>query len=188
MDCLLTGIVAGLDEAGRGPLAGPVISSCIAWQGLPAVRAPVNDSKLLSEQQRNSLFPWIVSNAYKVGVGLATPREIEEFNIHNATLLSMERALKAVHAPPWTSFLLTACLPFPLTPTARHWSKATGNVFLSPAPLSLLKWSETISWKSMMTFTPSISLRRIRVIQRRSIRRQSRCTDPLQFTAGRSGA
>jgi ribonuclease HII len=99
MDCLLTGIVAGLDEAGRGPLAGPVISSCIAWQGLPAVRAPVNDSKLLSEQQRESLFPWIVTNAYRVGVGLATPREIEELNIHNATLLSMKRAIKAARTP-----------------------------------------------------------------------------------------
>jgi ribonuclease HII len=99
MDCLLTGIVAGLDEAGRGPLAGPVISSCIAWQGLPAARAPVNDSKLLSERQRKGLFPWIVANAYRVGVGLATPREIEELNIHNATLLSMERALKAAHTP-----------------------------------------------------------------------------------------
>ncbi|HUJ88730.1 MAG TPA: ribonuclease HII [Syntrophorhabdales bacterium] len=99
MNCLLTGIVAGLDEAGRGPLAGPVISSCVAWQGLPAARAPVNDSKLLSEQQRKSLFPWIVTNAYRVGVGLATPREIEELNIHNATLLSMERALEAVRTP-----------------------------------------------------------------------------------------
>jgi len=99
MNCRLTGIVAGLDEAGRGPLAGPVVSSCVAWQGLPAVRERVADSKLLSEQQRNSLFRWILSSAYKVGVGLATPREIEELNIHNATLLSMERALKAVHAP-----------------------------------------------------------------------------------------
>ena len=99
MDCLLTGVVAGLDEAGRGPLAGPVISSCIAWQGLPVVRAPVNDSKLLSEQQRKSLFPWIVTNAYKVGIGLATPREIEELNIHNATLLSMARALEAARTP-----------------------------------------------------------------------------------------
>jgi ribonuclease HII len=99
MNCLLTGIVAGLDEAGRGPLAGPVISSCIAWQSLPAERAPVNDSKLLSEQQRKRLFPWIVTNAYRVGVGLATPREIEELNIHNATLLSMERAIKAARTP-----------------------------------------------------------------------------------------
>lgn len=99
MNCLLTGIVAGLDEAGRGPLAGPVVSSCVAWQALPTARKPVDDSKLLSEEQRKGLFPWILSNAYKVGVGLATPREIEKLNIHNATLLSMERAIRATHAP-----------------------------------------------------------------------------------------
>ncbi len=99
MDCQLTGIVAGLDEAGRGPIAGPVVSSCVAWQGLPAVRERVADSKLLTEKQRNSLFQWILANAHRVGVGLATPREIEKLNIHNATLLSMERALKAVPVP-----------------------------------------------------------------------------------------
>jgi ribonuclease HII len=99
MNCLLTGIVAGLDEAGRGPLAGPVVSSCVAWRGLPAQRAQVNDSKLLREQQRKSLSAWILKNAYRVGVGLASPREIEELNIHNATLLSMERALKATRTP-----------------------------------------------------------------------------------------
>ena len=95
MNCLLTGIVAGLDEAGRGPLAGPVVSSCVAWQGLPSAREPVNDSKLLSEQQRKGFCAWIQTNAYRVSVGLATPREIEKLNIHNATLLSMKRALKA---------------------------------------------------------------------------------------------
>jgi len=99
MNCLLTGIVAGLDEAGRGPLAGPVVSSCVAWQGLPAERASVNDSKLLTEQQRKNLFGWIQANAYKVGIGSATPREIEKFNIHKATLLSMKRAIKAIGIP-----------------------------------------------------------------------------------------
>ncbi len=98
MNCRLTGIVAGLDEAGRGPLAGPVVSSCVAWQGLPEQRLPVNDSKLLSEQQRRTFSAWIHSNAYSVGIGVATPREIEKLNIHKATLLSMKRALKAADA------------------------------------------------------------------------------------------
>ncbi len=100
MNCRLTGIVAGLDEAGRGPLAGPVVASCVAWQGLPEVRERVADSKLLNERQRNSLFQWIMTSAYKVGVGMATPREIENLNIHRATLLSMDRALKALHTTP----------------------------------------------------------------------------------------
>ena len=98
MNCRLTGIIAGLDEAGRGPLAGPVVSSCVAWSGLPDQREQVADSKLLREEERTRLFGWVLAHAHKVGVGMATPREIERLNIHNATLLSMERALKATNA------------------------------------------------------------------------------------------
>ncbi len=94
MSCRLTGLVAGLDEAGRAPLAGPVVSSCVIWESLPPVRAGVNDSKLLSEKQRVELFGWILQHAYKVAVGMASTEEIETLNIHNATLLSMERAAR----------------------------------------------------------------------------------------------
>jgi len=93
MACPLTGLVAGCDEAGRAPLAGPVVSSCVAWQGLPAIRERVNDSKLLTEKERDYFFGWILDKAYRVGVGLATPEEIERLNIHHASLLSMERAV-----------------------------------------------------------------------------------------------
>jgi ribonuclease HII len=92
--CPLVGLVGGLDEAGRAPLAGPVVSSCVVWEGLPPVREKVNDSKLLTEKQRNYFFRWILDNAYRVTVGLATPEEIESLNIHNASLLSMERAVQ----------------------------------------------------------------------------------------------
>jgi ribonuclease HII len=94
MTCRLTGLVGGLDEAGRAPLAGPVVSSCVVWEGLPRVREKVNDSKLLTEKQREQFFSWILENAYKVTVGLATREEIEQLNIHHATLLSMERAVR----------------------------------------------------------------------------------------------
>ncbi len=92
--CCLTDLVAGLDEAGRAPLAGPVVSSCVVWEGLPAVREQVNDSKLLSQKRREYLFGWILQSAYKVTVGLACPVEIERMNIHHASLLSMERAVR----------------------------------------------------------------------------------------------
>lgn len=94
MGCPLSGLVAGIDEAGRAPLAGPVVSSCVVWKGLPPVRERVNDSKLLSEKEREYFFDWIQHNAYKVTVGLATPEEIEGLNIHHASLLSMERAVQ----------------------------------------------------------------------------------------------
>jgi ribonuclease HII len=94
MGCPLAGLIGGIDEAGRGPLAGPVVSSCVVWKGLPDKRKKVNDSKLLTEKERLSLFPWIVNHAYKVGIGIATHEEIDRINILNASLLSMDRALK----------------------------------------------------------------------------------------------
>lgn len=100
MNCRLTGMVAGLDEAGRAPLAGPVVSSCVVWKGLPSPREPVNDSKLLTEKQRQHLFQWILENAYKVAVGVASSEEIEKLNIHHATLLSMERAVRGTSLAP----------------------------------------------------------------------------------------
>jgi ribonuclease HII len=93
-------IVAGIDEAGRGPLAGPVVSSCVVWNGLPATRAAVNDSKLLSETRRRALYPWIMGNAFRVGIGIATTEEIDSLNIFQASLLSMERAFEDAGVKP----------------------------------------------------------------------------------------
>ena len=91
--CLLTGLIGAIDEAGRGPLAGPVVSSCVVWKGTPESRVTVNDSKLLTEKKRSELFPWIIEHAYAVGIGIATHEEIDRTNILKATLLSMDRAL-----------------------------------------------------------------------------------------------
>lgn len=97
MNCLLTGtsLVGGIDEAGRGPLAGPVVSSCVIWKQLPKEKNGVTDSKLLKEKERVSLFSWIMEHAYSVGIGMASHEEIERINILRASLLSMERALAA---------------------------------------------------------------------------------------------
>ncbi len=93
MVCALTGLIGGIDEAGRGPLAGPVVSSCVIWNGLPDHLQKVNDSKLLTAKQRSELFPWIQQHAFKIGIGIATHTEIDKINILKASLLSMERAL-----------------------------------------------------------------------------------------------
>jgi ribonuclease HII len=100
MGCSLTGLVGGIDEAGRGPLAGPVVSSCVIWKELPEEREAINDSKLLSEKKRLEFSKWIYANAYKVGIGTATHEEIEKINILRASLLSMERALKDTDVKP----------------------------------------------------------------------------------------
>ena len=85
-------LVAGLDEAGRGPLAGPVVASCVI---LPR-DCPYHlfqDSKLLAARRREELFALLRASAAIIGVGSADPREIEQLNILQASLLAMRRAL-----------------------------------------------------------------------------------------------
>lgn len=84
--------VSGVDEAGRGPLAGPV---CAAAVILPegVIIDGVNDSKKLSEKKRESLFDVIREQALSYSIAYATVDEIEEINILNATMLAMRRAI-----------------------------------------------------------------------------------------------
>ncbi len=100
MICRLTGLVGGIDEAGRGPLAGPVVSSCVIWEKVPETTNGVADSKLLTEKERVGLFSWIMDNALSVGIGMATHEEIDSINILNAAILSMERAFRAAGIDP----------------------------------------------------------------------------------------
>ena len=100
MVCRLTGLVGGIDEAGRGPLAGPVVSSCVIWEKVPETKNGVTDSKLLTEKERVGLFSWIMDNALAVGIGMATHEEIDDLNILNAAILSMERAFRAAGVDP----------------------------------------------------------------------------------------
>ena len=87
--------VCGVDEAGRGPLAGPV---CAAAVILPAglVIEGVNDSKKLSEKMREELFPVICEKALAYGIGWADEREIDEINILQATYRAMKRAVESL--------------------------------------------------------------------------------------------
>lgn len=84
--------VAGLDEAGRGPLAGPVVAACVI---LPrdCPHHLFQDSKLLAARRREELFALLHASAAIIGVGSADPREIEQVNILQASLLAMRRAL-----------------------------------------------------------------------------------------------
>ncbi len=90
-------VVAGMDEAGRGPLAGPVVTACVAMPADSAILW-VDDSKKLSEARRESLFDRIKAEALYVGVGLAEADEIDEINILQATRAAMRRAAAAVPA------------------------------------------------------------------------------------------
>ena len=91
--------VCGVDEAGRGPLAGPV---CAAAVLLPlGLEIPgLNDSKKLSEKKREALYDIIVQSAVSYGIAFATVEEIETLNILGATYLAMNRAIACLTPPP----------------------------------------------------------------------------------------
>lgn len=92
-------IICGVDEAGRGPLAGPVVAAaCILPDGL--IIEGLNDSKKLSEKKRELLFDVIVKEALDFSIASASVEEIEEINILNAAMLAMNRAISSLKIKP----------------------------------------------------------------------------------------
>lgn len=87
--------VCGVDEAGRGPLAGPVCAAAVILPENTVIEG-VNDSKKLSEKRRESLFEVIKSTAVSYCIAYATVEEIENLNILNATMLAMKRAVEGL--------------------------------------------------------------------------------------------
>ena len=92
-------IICGVDEAGRGPLCGPVAAGAVV---LPegVVIEGLNDSKKLSEKKRDLLYEEITQKAVAWSVGLATPAEIDELDILKATFLAMKRAIEGLNVIP----------------------------------------------------------------------------------------
>ena len=92
-------VLAGTDEAGRGPLAGPVVAAAVI---LPRGYCPpfLDDSKKLTEKRREKLFDEICANAVSYCIASASPAEIDEINILNASLLAMRRAVAGLSAVP----------------------------------------------------------------------------------------
>jgi ribonuclease HII len=91
--------VAGIDEAGRGPLAGPVVAAAVIFKSGVMIEG-VNDSKQLSEQERERLYPRIYERAVSVGVGVVDHATIDEINILNATFRSMSLAVECLAVQP----------------------------------------------------------------------------------------
>lgn len=94
-----TSIIAGVDEAGRGPLAGPVIAAAVILNPAKPI-AGLADSKKLSEKKREQLFDLIMENALAVGVGRAEAAEIDTINILQASMVAMQRAVSAMPIKP----------------------------------------------------------------------------------------
>lgn len=93
------GLMAGVDEAGRGPLAGPVVAAAVILDDLHPI-AGLNDSKKLTAKRREKLFDEIKAKALCFSIAQATVQEIDEINILQATLLAMKRAVEGLRLKP----------------------------------------------------------------------------------------
>jgi ribonuclease HII len=92
-------VVAGVDEAGVGPMAGPVVAAAVIFEQEIFISG-VNDSKQLPPERRETLFARIHQKALAIGVGVASPGEIDQLNIFWATMAASERALRALATIP----------------------------------------------------------------------------------------
>ena len=93
------GLIAGVDEAGRGPLAGPVVAAAVILNPAKRIRG-LADSKVLSPQKRERLHDEIMDKALCCAIAMATVQEIDTLNILQATLLAMRRAVEGLRLPP----------------------------------------------------------------------------------------
>ncbi len=113
--------IAGVDEAGRGPLAGPVVAAAVMihpGQDIPGVR----DSKRLTPGQREELYEFITSRVPSWGVGIVGPREIERYNILQATLRAMQEAVQCLDPLP-DFLLIDGIFPVPVDIPQRSLKK-----------------------------------------------------------------
>ncbi len=103
-------LIAGIDEVGRGPLAGPVVTAAVILPHDFNLIA-VNDSKQLSAAQREALYPQIMAQALAVGIGQADPATIDRENIYHATELAMQQAVQHLAIQP--DYLLVDAMTVP---------------------------------------------------------------------------
>ena len=102
--------IGGIDEAGRGPLAGPVVASVVVFNPNTKIEG-INDSKKLSEAKREELFDIIKEQALDYGIGIVNNEEIDEFNILNATYMAMKKAINCLEKTPDYLLIDAATIP-----------------------------------------------------------------------------
>lgn len=127
--------VAGVDEAGRGPLAGPVLAAAVVFSPVTVIQG-LNDSKQLSALAREKLFELIIQESETYGIGSATREEIDRLNIHAASMLAMRRALERLNATP--DIVLVDGFPIAHCPFRQKAIKSGDTLSLSIAAASVL--------------------------------------------------
>jgi ribonuclease HII len=105
--------IAGIDEVGRGTLAGPVVAAAVILKKGIIIEG-LRDSKKVPEKERETLFHKIQSSSIDIGIGIADHDEIDNLNILRATKLSMQRAVENLHMPP--DILIIDALSLPSVP------------------------------------------------------------------------
>jgi len=135
--------IGGIDEAGRGPLAGPVVAACLSIA--PSFRIKnkgligVNDSKLLSEKKREELFKMLMDEDLEIGIGICSPRIIDKVNIFQATFLAMKKSIEKLSSRP-EYIILDGKFPIPkLEIGQRAIVKGDATVFLIAAASIIAK-------------------------------------------------
>lgn len=127
--------ICGIDEAGRGPLAGPVVAAAVI---LPSgyTAAGIRDSKLLTEKQREALYDKISLEAIAVGVGIVDHATIDEINILQATYLAMESSVRNLPVQP--DYLLVDALTLPRTTIPQKGIIRGDNLSVTIAAASII--------------------------------------------------
>ena len=92
-------LIAGVDEAGRGPLCGPVVAAAVIFKNQNKIPCDINDSKKMTATKRAIAYEWITKNCFWA-TGECSPTEIDEINILQASLLAMKRAISALPVAP----------------------------------------------------------------------------------------
>ena len=149
------GVVCGVDEAGRGPLCGPVCVAAVILDPAAPVDG-VNDSKKLSEKKRELLYPQIIEKALAYKIVMVGPQTIDELNILNATLLGMRQAVEglAVRARRWRFPRQASSRETPVRRVFQpppFWPKSRGTGTWSSSRRSI----PNTSWKSTRDIRPS---------------------------------
>lgn len=148
--------VAGVDEVGRGPLVGDVVTAAVILDPNNPIEG-LNDSKKLSEKKRLALYPEIKEKALAWSVGRCSPEEIDQLNILQATMVAMQRAVAGLSATPDLVLIdgnRTPALPM----DAQAVVKGDLRVAEISAALSSPRWCVTKKWKSSIKSIRSLDL------------------------------
>lgn len=127
--------LAGIDEAGRGPLAGPVVAAAVVLSEGARIKG-LRDSKKVPERERGILFSELLHSSEDIGIGIVEPEEIDRVNILRATRIAMQHAVENLSKPP--DILVIDALPLPLIPIRQISITKGESVSASVAAASII--------------------------------------------------